>query len=86
MNENDYCLQQQQPIFNVFLPEDCSDFVVIDEHNDSLDSFTQYFDIQRNSQREPSSINPSPQQSSTNKKCELLNITHDKLTFFSLVL
>jgi hypothetical protein len=34
-NDEENSLQQQQQIFNVFLPEDCSDFMVVDEQNDN---------------------------------------------------
>jgi hypothetical protein len=49
VNEEDYNLPQST--YNVFLPEDSSDFVVIDEenNNDWLDNITQNFHLQRNS-------------------------------------
>jgi hypothetical protein len=38
-----------QQTFNVFLPEDCSDFVVIDEQNDWIDNVNKNFGIEINS-------------------------------------
>ena len=48
-NEEENFIQEQQT-FNVFLPEDCSDFVVIDEQNDNdwIDNVNRNFGIQIN--------------------------------------
>jgi hypothetical protein len=53
MNDEQDYLQPQQRTFNVFLPEDCSDFVVIDEQNDNdwIDTVNRNFGIQMNSFR-----------------------------------
>jgi len=53
MNDEQDYLQPQQQNFNVFLPEDCSDFVVIDEQNDNnwIDTVNRNFGIQMNSFR-----------------------------------
>jgi hypothetical protein len=53
MNDEQDYLQPQQQTFNVFLPEDCSDFVVIDEQNDNdwIDTVNRNFGIQMNSFR-----------------------------------
>jgi hypothetical protein len=53
MNHEDNFLQEQQQTFNVFLPEDCSDFVVIDEQNDNdwIDNVNRNFGLQINSFR-----------------------------------
>jgi hypothetical protein len=47
-NENDY--YSPQPTYNIYLPEDSSEFVVIDEgsNNDWSGNFTQNFHLQRN--------------------------------------
>jgi hypothetical protein len=49
INEKDN--YSQKSTYNVFLPEDCSDFVVIDEQDNNiwLDNFTQHFHFQGNS-------------------------------------
>jgi hypothetical protein len=52
-NEQENLQQQQQQTFNVFLPEDSSDFVVIDEQNDNdwIDTVNRNVGIQINSFR-----------------------------------
>lgn len=52
MNDEQETCQQQQ-VFNVLLPEDCSDFIVIDEQNDNdwIDTVNKNFGIQMNSFR-----------------------------------
>jgi hypothetical protein len=48
INENGY--YSPQPTYNIYLPEDSSEFVVIDEgsNNDWSDNLTQNFNLQRN--------------------------------------
>ncbi|CAF0881899.1 unnamed protein product [Rotaria sordida] len=73
---------QQQPTFHVILPEECSDFVVIDENNDNdwIDNVNRNFDIQINSLKNHSSTLSHQQKQLTNSKnCELLNIIHNEL-------
>ncbi|CAF1427817.1 unnamed protein product [Adineta steineri] len=73
----------QQSTYNVFLPEDCSDFIVIDEQNnndDSLENFTEQFYLQGSFSRDNSSVTLQQQTKTTNKKSELLDIIHNELT------
>ncbi|UJR23379.1 hypothetical protein I4U23_026388 [Adineta vaga] len=80
INEEDN--YSQQSIYNVCLPEDCTDFIVIDEQdkNDWFHNLTQTFQIQGNSNRDHSSTIPHQQKPVSNKKSQLLNIIHDGLT------
>ncbi|CAF1252724.1 unnamed protein product [Adineta steineri] len=86
-NNNNYIVDEenillQQQTFNVFLPEDCSDFIVIDEqdNNDWIDNDNRNFNIQMNSLGDHSSTNPYKQNQLVNSKTnELLNIIHKEL-------
>ncbi|CAF4618688.1 unnamed protein product [Rotaria sp. Silwood1] len=73
---------QQKQSFDVILPEECSDFVVIDEKNDNdwINNVNRNFGIQINSLKDHSSTLSHKQKQLTNpKNCELLNIIHNEL-------
>ncbi|CAF2873529.1 unnamed protein product [Rotaria sp. Silwood2] len=81
-NEEKNLQHQQQPTFDVILPEECSDFVVIDEKhdNDWIDNVNRNFGLQINSLKDHSSTLSHKQKQIINTtNCELLNIIHNEL-------
>ncbi|CAF0963379.1 unnamed protein product [Adineta ricciae] len=81
-NNNNYRINTEdnysrQFVYNVCLPEDCTDFVVIDEQNQPDCSHN--FIREEKTYRDHSSTLPVQQKPNPNKQSQLLNIIRDEL-------